>query len=233
MHHPIRALRLGACGALVLGLVLLAQAPARAQGRTLRPQQQSLKPPPAQLRPPGSNNQPGLTASGLLAPFSGTSSFGTFGASSGGNPALNSQGQAGVAGLPSGGLGAYSALNPFNTAMTYNSLLPYAAMSPYGGLAPFGAAYPYGGLAPYGGLPYGGFAPFGSLPPYGGLPYAGLPYGGLPYGGIPYGGLTPYGGAAGPAGLNPYTGLTSPLGGFNPALINMNPQPRATNPPAQ
>jgi 5'-3' exoribonuclease 2 len=242
MHHPIRALRPGTGGVLALALVLLARAPACAQSRpALRPQQHSLKQPATQLRPPGSNNQPGLSPDGLLAPFSGSiggsSSFATQGGGSGGTPALSGQGPAGVAGLPNGGLGAYSALNPFNSAMTYNSLLPYAALNPYNSFAPYGGVYPYGGFGPYGASPYGGFSPFGGLPPYGAPPYAGLPYGGLPYGGLPFGGLPygglPIGGVSPYGGLNPYTGITSPFGGGNSGLgnINLNPQPRATNPP--
>src|SRR5262249_54809962 len=101
-------------GACALGLGVVAQARAGAQ-RMLRPAQGSIQTPPAPLRPPQKNNTPGLSAGGLLAPFSPMAGGGGF--AQGGSvmngasqPVLSGQGQAGVAGLPGGGLGQYSAL---------------------------------------------------------------------------------------------------------------------------
>jgi 5'-3' exoribonuclease 2 len=249
MHLPSVAPRVGACAGLALGLLLLAHTPASAQRRSVRPLTHSLQQPAVPLRPPGSNNQPGLASDGLLAPFGGvgnTTAFGTgggFASSSGPLPALSGTGQAGVAGLPNGGLGNYSGLNPFNNSMTYNSM----ALS--GAYGPFGGAYPYGGM-PYGGYPYGGM-PYGAYPyggmPYGGMPFGGMPYGGMPYGGMPfggyppygmtpfggmspYGGMMPYGGMTPFGGLNPYNGLMPSLGNFNSPQGRSNPQNGGGNP---
>ena len=253
MRPRFLAPRVGPCAALTLAFILLAHAPASAQVRPgLRPLSRGLKQPAMPLRPPAANNQPGLASDGLLAPFGGVGNSSLLGSGVGGAlPALSGQGQAGVAGLPNGGLGNYSALNPFNTSMAYNNM----ALSGYGAYGPFGGGYPYG-ATPYGGMPYGGM-PYGGMPyggmPYGGMPYGGMPYGGMPfggyspygvspYGGLPYGGMMPYGGMApfggmNPTGgmtpfgaINPYNGLMPSLGNFNAPRGNANPQGGGANP---
>jgi 5'-3' exoribonuclease 2 len=239
MRLPSVAPRVGACAGLALGLLLLAHTPAAAQRRSVRPLTHSLQQPAMPLRPPGSNNQPGLASDGLLAPFGGvgnTTAFGTASAS-GSLPALSGTGQAGVAGLPNGGLGNYAGLNPFNNAMTYNSMALAGAYGPFGGAYPYGGmpygAYPYGAM-PYGAYPYGGM-PFGGMP-FGGMPYGGMPFGGYPpygmapFGGLPYGGMMPYGGMTPFGGLNPYNGLMPSLGNFNTPQGRSNPQNGGGNP---
>jgi hypothetical protein len=199
--------RVVGCGALAFALMLLCARAGSAQGRvglrggSLAPQ------PPVPLRPPGSNiNQPGLSPSGLLSPFS---------PQAGGYVNFNGSGQTGSSSFAT-------------TGSPYNGIAPYGVGSPYGGMAPYGTYPPYGVNNSYGAFsPYGAFNPFGAYNPYAAFgPFGGYnPYGTFnPYGAVnPFGGVNPYGIFNPFAGFNPYAAAPM-VGPMNPAAAGINPQ---------